>query len=418
MSLNCSCGRCDSNGTMCPFVWSRLPHDLMIELFSRLSLKSLLEFRCLSKACDFSISQLFIPKLAASAPLSGFVFQWENFYKSEYYLKNQWRKSQLKPFVPEWFYGYVTCGGSFDISGGKFVHSFLANLPFKPQKDDFWGCFNGFLVVGNTSNIPVQYYICNPATRQTIAVPVNPMHLEGNSFVGLAFDPLDPPPHNFKIVRISRCPEIASVNHPPELDVFSSATGNWVNHPVHVENPKEILGFKWLRRSLYAHGVFYMLSMAKYLLCFDLRDADRHNKKLTPRTIKLPHTSEDDRLGLLEVSEGCLYYAGDFESNLLVWTYQANNEVSPWELKYMLYNIRVRQSNRLPLFHRFIRGRFIVFAADLSNEVIYIGDKYMVYSYNIKTGQPKVIYRMGKGNIYCAETRFYAYSPSLVKLHQ
>ncbi|CAL5406115.1 unnamed protein product [Camellia sinensis] len=128
---------------------------------------------------------------------------------------------------------------------GRFVESYSKLLPFQPTGRDVLDCCNGLLLILHRSSVPSQYYVCNPATKQ---------------------------------FRFASSASTATVTHPPELNVFSSVTGKWVNQPVPLQPEPELYGFKWLCKSVYLDGLLYMLSYTKYLLCFDL-SADNLNPR-------------------------------------------------------------------------------------------------------------------------------------------
>lgn len=118
-------------------------------------------------------------------------------------------------------------------------------------------CCNGLILLVRCS-VP-RYYVCNPATKQCIAVPrarehVAPYH------AALAFNPSES--SQFEVIRFI-CVLSYSASKPPAVNVFSSET-----------------------------GMFYELSFSKHLLCFDI-------KALTAQAIDIPDKDKFDKYGFI-----------------------------------------------------------------------------------------------------------------------
>ncbi|CAL5342221.1 unnamed protein product [Camellia sinensis] len=68
------------------------------------------------------------------------------------------------------------------LDRGRFVESYSKLLPFQPTARDVLDCCNGLLLILHRTSVPPsvpsQYYVCNPATKQCVAIPVNPNHLD------------------------------------------------------------------------------------------------------------------------------------------------------------------------------------------------------------------------------------------------
>lgn len=399
MSLNCCCGSCYGNIER-PywFDWSKLPDDLTVQILCHLPEKPLIQFKCVSKAWYFLISNVCVPRISASMPLSGFLFRWTTLSKFEY----------MMDYAP------------LDDNGGEgFVESYSTLLPFPHTGEDVLDCCNGLLLAVNSSSVPLQYYVCNPATKQCVPIPVSPTHLD-YMCTALAFNPLEST--NYKIVRLARSAAIASVTHPPELDIFSSDTGKWVKHLVPLD--PELYGFKWVNHSVYIDGVLYMLSRAMYLLCFDLK-ADNLNSQAiklpeTVRRVKFPEDMMTLKCGFFGASKECLCYANHIESAVLVWSLeQGCSKAGQWILKH---NIRI--DDLAPHSH----GRFFTscplslgllpYALHPTSDVIFLGIPSMLFSYHLKTNQFEVFHKLEKDRVILNGAYFvFPYSRCLVALH-
>ncbi|KAI8532455.1 hypothetical protein RHMOL_Rhmol11G0215400 [Rhododendron molle] len=398
MSLNCCCGSCYGNNERpCCFDWSKLPDDLTVQILCHLPEKPLIQFKCVSKAWYFLISNVCVPRVFAFMPLSGFLFRW---------------------MAPD--YKYTMDYAPLDDNGGEgFVESYSMLLPFPHTGKDVLDCCNGLLLVVNRSSVPVEYYVCNPATKQCVPIPVSPMHLKF-MYAKLAFNPLKST--NYKIVHLARSAAIASVTHPPELDVFSSDTGKWVKHLVLLE--PELYGFKWIAHSVYLDGVLYLLSCAMYLLFFNLK-ADN----LNAQAIKLPEIVRPGKFpvdrttilrGFLGASKEFLYYANHIESAVLVWSLeQGCCKGGQWILKHNICVDDLAPHSQGRIFSScYPLLRLMPYALHPTSDVIFLGIPSMLFSYHLKTNQFKVIHKLEYGRAiidgqYCV----FPYSRCLLALH-
>ncbi|GMP66367.1 hypothetical protein CsSME_00026750 [Camellia sinensis var. sinensis] len=302
---------------------------------------------------------------------------------------------------------------------GQFVESYSKLLPFQPTGRDVLNCCNGLLLILHrssipSSSVPSQYYVCNLATKQCVAILVNPNHLDP-IYVVLAFNPVESPPNNtnnnYKIVRFASSASTASVTHPSELDVFSLVIGKCVNHPVPLQPEPEVYGFKWLCKSVYLDGVLYMLSYAKYLLCFDL-NADN----LNPRVVKLRNKGKALGVGFIRMSKDCFYFSNHVDNAILVWSLDHDHQ---WILKHSiciddlvwLHHGRILDCYRLSLL-------LMPYALHPSSEVIFIAIPRLIVSYNLKTNQFNVFYILQENmNLIDDGCFFFPYSRCLVVLN-
>ncbi|CAL5406109.1 unnamed protein product [Camellia sinensis] len=398
MAFNCCCD------------WSsKLPDELTVEILCRLPEKPLIQFKSVSKAWYLLISDVCVPRISSSAPLSGFLF----------------RLIPLLPFS-DFLMEYVPsdCRRTL-LDRGRFVESYSKLLPFQPTARDVLDCCNGLLLILHRSSVPPsvpsQYYVCNPATKQCVAIPVNPNHLDPKYAV-LAFNPVESPQNNtnnnnYKIVRLASSASTASVTHPPELDVFSSVTGKWVNHPVPLQPEPELYGFKWLYKSVYLDGVLYMLSYSRYLLCFDL-NADN----LNPRAVKLPNKGKALGVGFIGMSKDCFYYSNHVENAILVWSLDHDRSLDHdhhWILKHSICIDDLVRFHHGRILDRYRLSPLLVpCALHPTSEVIFIAIPRLIFSYNLKTNQFNVFYILQENrNLIDDGCFFFPYSRCLVVLN-
>ncbi|KAL7216516.1 hypothetical protein ACSBR1_028458 [Camellia fascicularis] len=393
MAFNCCCD------------WSsKLPDELTVEILCRLPEKPLIQFKSVSKAWYLLISDVCVPRISSSAPLSGFLF----------------RLIPLAPFS-DCLMEYVPSDCPRTLRDrGRFVESYSKLLPFQPTGRDVLDCCNGLLLILHRSSVPPssvpsQYYVCNPATKQCAAIPVNPNHLDP-IYAVLAFNPVESPPNNsnnnnYKIVRLASSASTASATHPPELDVFSSVTGKWVNHPVPLQPEPELYGFKWLCKSVYLDGVLYMLSYSRYLLRFDL-NADN----LNPRAVKLPNKGKALGVGFIGMSKDCFYYCNRVENAILVWSIDHDHH---WILKHSICIDDLVRFHHGRILDRYRLSPLLVpCALHPTSEVIFIAIPRLIFSYNLKTNQFNVFYILQENrNLIDDGCFFFPYSRCLVVLN-
>ncbi|XP_059663954.1 uncharacterized protein LOC132309684 [Cornus florida] len=211
--------------------------------------------------------------------------------------------------------------------GVGFVESYSALLPLKPTPLDLHDCCNGLLLFGPSPSVrPAEYYVCNPATKQCVAIPTNPTHLEP-MFAALAFNPTES--LNYKIVRFAQTALSASISNPLKLDIFSSDTGKWVTHVVPLD--PAVYGLKWIKHCVYFNGVLYMLSWASYLIAFDINIKTGGN--ISGRAIELPEKGRFDYRGSIGISKDCFYYSNHDGSEWCIWSLDHGEK---WNLRHKI----------------------------------------------------------------------------------
>ncbi|XP_055962194.1 putative F-box protein At3g10430 isoform X2 [Mercurialis annua] len=160
-----------------------LTEDLVVEILCRVPVKSLMQFKRVSKGWYNLISNVCAPKIsciASSAPL-GFLF-------------SILRKTSV-----------------FDTAYFSYPEGHYCD-------DD--------------SPEDGRYYVCNPTTKQRIAVPY--VHWKDNyDYASLVFENFMSP--HYKIIRFLDMKVSCSASSFIKLDVFSSATGNWMKQKFRIE---------------------------------------------------------------------------------------------------------------------------------------------------------------------------------------
>jgi len=138
------------------------------------------------------ITDACVPKISDSSPLRGFIYH------------------ALRVRSGKTYIDYIPCAMTPAVAPEphEFVKSYSSLLPFEPARDDFLDCCNCLLlfVEGSIS----QYYVCNPVTKQCVAIPRDFM-LENICSAALAFDPFKSP--HYKVV----CFDYSEPKPPPKI---------------------------------------------------------------------------------------------------------------------------------------------------------------------------------------------------------
>ncbi|KAL3530128.1 hypothetical protein ACH5RR_009450 [Cinchona calisaya] len=319
--------------------WSQLPEDVKVEILCRLPEKDLIGSKLVSKEWNFIISNVCVRVFSLpfpSVPLCALLL-FEDLPPPVAEADDVDDDDDGIGAVPDKLHLNLIPFGKYlrEVYAAQYIgarptiqHHILAALP-APSHDpaDIQDCCNGLLLfASHRHQCPTEYYLFNPATKQRIAVPVNPNHQSETTnnyhcHCSLVFDPscFD---YNYKVIRYVRSARDATISKPMELDVFLSETGEWSSHVVSFE-PHNLYGFEWIRRPVYWDGILYYVSLARYLVYIDvLRSAD-----LGARAVELPDKETiDEECGCIGISSGCLYYSNRHSkrSAMLVWKLVGN----------------------------------------------------------------------------------------------
>ncbi|XP_055961071.1 uncharacterized protein LOC130015298 [Mercurialis annua] len=249
-----------------------------------------------------------------------------------------------------------------------------------------------------------RHYVCNPTTKQCIAVPY--VQRKYKSYVAsLVFENFMSP--QYKIIRF---PDIKFGCSFVKLDVFSSATGNWVKQKLRIEQ-SVFSSVKFIERTLYLNGKLYRQSMSKYLLCFDLDN-------LIAKAILLPVANSIDKFGFIGLSKGLLYYANhdSSKSKFCFWIL----EDCFWRLKHciLISHLMSLSPQVRELCKDRISTNFMAYAIHPSADIVFLGFPTMLLSYNLQDGKLEVIFKMVKGRLICGgKYSVFLYSPSFIVLN-
>jgi len=254
----------------------RLSNDLLVEVLTRLPLKPLYRFKCVSKS-------------------------WQSLISDDY-LRNR---------------HHLIVSGVFQ-HGSEISYISTFNSSFKSTSLDFSlshsnstliDCCNGLLLF--YSSLTTSYHVCNLTTRKSVALP-NPS--QKSQISTIAFDPCHS--QHFKVVNF-----INWHDHGAGLELFDSQSGNWVQHKVCWGVDSNALS----ATVRYSSGVLYLLAYPNRTIAVDLNT-------ISCTMIELP---ENANYGCYvgEVG-GWLNYASVSDGNQMrVWMLR-DKERGEWVLKH------------------------------------------------------------------------------------
>ncbi|XP_040369680.1 uncharacterized protein LOC121051411 [Rosa chinensis] len=234
-----------------------------------------------------------------------------------------------------------SCGGQFydeeSYRTKKSHWQYFDRQWYKPgataestDRDEYLNGCNGLVLLMKSATY--QFYVCNPITRQQVAIPkacVHQNHDNQHFCAALAFDPSESA-HHFRVVRIDYSASYSAV-----LDIFLTEYGLWVRHWLQID-PGFTEGFKsskLCRHFVYLRGRLYSIALSWNLLCIDLNTVAASALELP-----VPEDEKTGAMGCLGVSMNSLCYmkrmldnSKDFH-NLAVW-YNVE-ESGEWILRY------------------------------------------------------------------------------------
>lgn len=297
--------------------WSKLTDDLRVEILCRLPEESLIAFKRVSKDWYSLISYACVPKLSPpspSAPICG-VF-------GPCFTRDPAKTSTIA------YHGLFHYRLREEIPDP--IGSYLDSLPFTCTTKDLLDCCNGFLLIADKHE-PTQYLVCNPATRQTLHVPVNPNHNQNSTLVdcSLLFDPKES--LEYKIIWFVHSIGKTTIQL---LNVFYSETEEWIEYKLPLDS--NVSGIGWLKNSVYLDGVLYKISGGGCLICIDIRSYPNLANLNAWATLKFPdqkHQQSNNYVGSIGASRGHLYYFNRNASDFLIWMLKNGTQ---WVLEHSI----------------------------------------------------------------------------------
>ncbi|KAK9927353.1 hypothetical protein M0R45_024540 [Rubus argutus] len=286
-----------------------LNEDLLSEIFCRLSEKDLVTCMSVSRSWHQMSSDVWVRRFWAQSPVLGLYFNTVGL-----------SPPPSPPPSPCPYYPSYWCGMRF-ISLYNYTYDednqvrtknhrgYRDFLKYKimmqrcrhfsrldDDTDNYLDGCNGLLLLlkSGGSTTYHQFYVCNPITRQQVAILKAGVHNRHEHFcAALAFDPLESP-HNYRVVRIDYSESVSSSSASAwttvQVDIFWSKYAQWVRHKVQLD-PEFTEGFrtfKLCRHFVYLHGKLYSIAMSWKLLWIDL-----NTTVIKAGSLKLPTIPEE-----------------------------------------------------------------------------------------------------------------------------
>ncbi|XP_077252506.1 F-box protein At5g49610-like [Tasmannia lanceolata] len=366
-------------------IGSSFGDDMLMEIFSRLPAKSLFRFKCVSKAwCNLISNDSFQKRLLLT--MSGLCFRTRVII---------YPNPMIQQKEPIFSHGKARDGSILKLS--------LSFLPFHPNFRII-DCCNGLILCICGGPKGVTYYICNPVTKEWVALPKPHKRLFLDR-ASLAYDPSVSP--HYKVVCLT-VPINLQVNNYISLEIFYSDSGKWVESNMLCDPITERLQSQG---AVFLNGILHMVAM----------DFPNHHniginlKEENCRRIECP---ESERYGgLLGKCKGRLQYAIYDYSGLRIWTLKDcySNE---WVLKHETsIQTLVEKLSLLPICHpSCYRGySFHLLAFHPDFELLFLGTSCQTYSYNLDSTSLEEIYSVGCEGDY-KSCRVFPFTPCLNSL--
>ncbi|PRQ26210.1 putative F-box domain-containing protein [Rosa chinensis] len=291
--------------TICLNKIDDLPEFLLVEILCRLPCKFGLRCKCVCKSWSTLISQPYFESHRAL------------------YLRNNCDNEQVSEL--------------FTISkqshpGLKPLNFGLSSLLHLDEEPIVVATYNDFILLCDTWRYQRNYYVCNPYTKQWVALPRVPRRRK-DVHVGFT---CDSDIRCCKVVRILGF-KVEPETHPLEVEIFSAETGKWIKSDLVLQgiNPTLYYYERIKRRiSPVAHnGTLYWMTAGGYLIGLELfNKLNINSTKCHGRFISNPHPVDENLLNeeMVCVCQGCVRLCrlcrGLGRCSLYVWELKGDDD--------------------------------------------------------------------------------------------
>ncbi|KAL3503711.1 hypothetical protein ACH5RR_038160 [Cinchona calisaya] len=223
---------CPTTHEFLSFNDGNLPDWLLIEVLCRLPIKSIFRFKCVSKCWNSIIShpsfrRFYISRASASALPWGFLLKRIHVEGSK--MANFPKHKLLENKISD---GTLLSSPHASVLALPNSHKAKGPLYYIKAADNGVVLYGWFDLDRRSFNDATEYFICNPITKQWLAIP-DPKHCTRRASFGFITQ-VDEEGilRSFKLVLV-HCPCTSKIQNFLEFEVFSSETGKWVEHIVH-----------------------------------------------------------------------------------------------------------------------------------------------------------------------------------------
>ncbi|KAK1686885.1 hypothetical protein QYE76_047733 [Lolium multiflorum] len=271
---------------------SLLTDDLIVEILSRLPVRSVHRFKCVSPWLrDLIANPVHRKKLPQT--LAGFIYSTYN---------------RVDPRLHHFHFANVSVGATAPVK-------VKPSLPFLPPDEYLYviqlDTCNGLLLclaymdtpsMDDNARLESHYIVCNPATKRWVDLPPQPELLpDGRRIIArLAFDPAASSQfHVLQFEENDQEPYVTGVN------IYSSQTGTWSHRESRLV---EKISLSAGLTSVFCHGMLHLLGKLHPMSLDEdgvLVAVDMEGKVWS--TVRVP--SGGFSFGIIGLSQGCLHYA-------------------------------------------------------------------------------------------------------------
>ncbi|XP_050282191.1 F-box protein CPR1-like isoform X2 [Quercus robur] len=189
-----------------------LPHDIVLNILTRLPAKSAIRFRCVSKTWDSSITT---PNFI-STHLNNFAHDHDNDNGDGYIIHMPWNTNSSNRAV---------CTVAFDRTFDRISE---IEVPFDLPSGSIQivGSCNGLLCLAHYGGLTTTdnvIYLWNPSIRKFKRLPDSCLGNLGVVTLGFAYHLEN---NDYKVLRVSCCPWIRP-NVPDDIEVYSLSSDSW-----------------------------------------------------------------------------------------------------------------------------------------------------------------------------------------------
>ncbi|KAL6909925.1 hypothetical protein ACP4OV_001584 [Aristida adscensionis] len=262
-----------------------LSDELIVDILSRLPVRSLCRFKCVSRTWRRLISH---PTHRKKMPhtLAGFLYQSYDCERS-----------------PRWAHHFTNVSGK----GIPFVYPSFSFLPVPSNDVDPFDCCNGLLLCScslpgprdRDYNWPFCYVVCNPATEMWVMLPPGGSGSLYNT-ARLCFDPAVS--SHFSVIEFVSDPKFVG-DDVVGLEIYSSRTGTWSSKPGWTDE----LAVCRDRRSVFLNGFLNSVTFSNEILAIDMEGE-------AWRTIPMPSCRETET-SFLHQAQGhlCIFNVDEYD---------------------------------------------------------------------------------------------------------
>ncbi|CAN4126605.1 unnamed protein product [Withania somnifera] len=225
--------------------------NILMDIFSRLPVRSLLRFKCVSKFWETLIDEPYLSRKHLSHTKNDQKFQNFLFY-------------QLRPEEPIFSIYCVQLTSAQLVANVRELDFPLNDV--EPRYCEVRCCCNGLVIISVCENIAEcrKLLLWNPLTRESIVLPTPEISMKGFPCFGMNFDSAS---GDYKILKIH---QVGNEGRKSPGEILTLKSGSWRkidDHPPLIHNV--LLGMHSLP---FIHGAFHWVGMSKkyFVLSFNI----------------------------------------------------------------------------------------------------------------------------------------------------